>query len=558
MITDDAILVNMALDGKREAFDELVRKHRSRVLSTARMLARTADGAEDVAQQAFVAAFANLRLLRDPASFRPWLMTITRRCASRQWTEQSRETTGLGEAMMAFPYYQPVDDSEIRAGVAEMLAELAALSRKIVVMHYLDGCSCREIGESLGMPPGTIKRILHESRSSLRASSELTRGAGEMSQEKQGPRRMEWWISGAEWPHGVMDSVLRQSICLTINKRGLTPEQIAKRVDANEVYVRQELDALEAEELVEKVGRGRYRNTFIAVGAEDWIELSRLIRPKSERVADALAEALPELQAAWESSPKPAQGFDWNTGIWLTLAILVCHYGRVRKGSFSECPEPPLHPASGKRYWSGGRESVTPEPFWSFSWACHFDEGFSHAFLWPTGLGFGRRPWSAGQRVNWSNERRLLLRSIASGSRDIDSAAKAADLDLGKAREAAADAIELGLVEQRQDGLVLTFPVFTSEDDDALLPAVDRVSERIAGVLDPVPRLVNAKLREFGYDHWEKQFCLWQSTPAYEACAEAVRVLYNRGFLPYPGDPAPANFCMWGWFEQKGLFAYHE
>jgi DNA-directed RNA polymerase specialized sigma24 family protein len=52
MITDDAILVNMVLNGKRTAFDELVRKHRSRVLSEARKLVGRADGAEDVAQQA--------------------------------------------------------------------------------------------------------------------------------------------------------------------------------------------------------------------------------------------------------------------------------------------------------------------------------------------------------------------------------------------------------------------------------------------------------------------------------------------------------------------------
>lgn len=164
MITDDAILVNMALQGKREAFDELVRKHRSRVLSGAKMLVGSADGAEDVAQQAFVAAFANLRLLKDPAKFRPWLLTITRRCAARQWTAQSREVNGLEEAVIASPGYQPVDDTQLRAEIAEVLAELSARDRRIVVMHYLDGCSCREIGESLAIPAGTVKYILSESR----------------------------------------------------------------------------------------------------------------------------------------------------------------------------------------------------------------------------------------------------------------------------------------------------------------------------------------------------------------------------------------------------------
>jgi RNA polymerase sigma-70 factor (ECF subfamily) len=72
---------------------------------------------------------------------------------------------------MVSPYYQSLDDAEVGAGIAEVLAELSAINRKVVVMHYLEGCSCREIGESLGIPPGTVKRILHESRRSLRASS---------------------------------------------------------------------------------------------------------------------------------------------------------------------------------------------------------------------------------------------------------------------------------------------------------------------------------------------------------------------------------------------------
>lgn len=551
MITDDAILVNMALDGQHTAFDELVRKHRSRVLSTARMLVGTADGAEDVTQQSFVAAFANLRLLRDPASFRAWLMTITRRCACRQWTAQSRETTGLDELVMTSPYYKPVDDTEAKARIAEILAELSALSRRIVVMHYLDGCSCREIGESLGIPPGTIKRILHESRNSLRASSEQTRGVDEMSQKNQGPRRMKWWISGAEWPHGVMDSVLRQSICLTINKSGLTPEQIAKRVDANEVYVREALDGLEAEELIEKVGRGRYRNTFIAVGAEDWIELCREIMPKAELVADVLVQALPELQAAWENSPKPAQGFDWNTGIWLATAILVCQFGRPRHWSGdTHPPEPRLHPATGKRYTSGGCEVVASE---HVLWTLRFDlqwnhPAFTHGFLWPDGLGFSRHG------IDWPKERLSLLGAVASGSRDIESAAKVADLDIDKAREIAAGAIELGLLERRSDGFALTFPVFASEDDDALLPAVDGVSERLAGIVDPIAHLVDEKLLEFGFGHYKEQFGAWDNVPGSQAAAEGIRILYKRGFLPRPEDPVPVNFCMWGHLGRTGLF----
>ena len=553
MITDDATLVNMALNGKREAFDELVRKHRSRVLSAARMLVGTADGAEDVAQEAFVAAFANLRLLRDPASFRPWLVTITRRCASRQWTEQSRETTGLHEAVMASPYYQPVDYADVKARIAEILAELSALNRKVVVLHYLDGCSCREIGKSLGIPAGTVKRILHESRSSLRASSELMRGVGEMSQKNQGPRHMEWWISGY-WPGSIMEGVLRQSICLTINKSGLTPEQIAKRVDANEVYVREALDALEAEELVEKVGRGRYRNTFVALGADDWIELSREMRTKSERMADLLVEALPELQSAWKSSPKPGQGFDWNVGIWPLLAVPVRFHGVMRNGSADTWtwPTPPVHPASGKSYWGEGIERVAPEHMLcdiSFLNRDSTFSGFRYGHFWSYGLPF------ATYRGDPTEDRLRLFGAVASGFRDADSIAKATQMDVEKVREAAATAIGLGQLERTQDGFALTFPVFTSEDDTAMLPTVDRVCKRLAEEVDSLARFADAKLHELGFGYFEEQFGAWHMHLITDTAGETLRILYNRGILPHPGDPAPASFSMMGWFETSRLFA---
>ncbi|MCE5324671.1 sigma-70 family RNA polymerase sigma factor [bacterium] len=556
MITDDAILVNMALGGKSEAFDELVRKHRSRVLSVARMLVGTADGAEDVAQQAFMAAFINLRLLQDPASFRPWLMTITRRCAFRRRTVQSRETTELNEAVITSPYHQP-DDTEAKARIAEMLAELSARNRKIVVLHYLDGFSCREIGESIGIPPGTVRRILHESRNSLRASSEMMRGASEMAQKKQGPRHMEWSVNG-QWPDGMMDSVLRQSICLTINKSGLTPEQIAKRIDANEVYVREALDVLEAEELVAKVGRGRYRTVFVALDAEDRIEISRKIRARSESVADLLTGALPELQAAWESSPKLAQGFDWNTGIWPTLAIMVCNTGIFRNGSVDTGLRPPVHPSSGAHYWAQGRENVTPEyVLWDtgFSVTSARDApvpSFHHGLFWTHGLPFAR-PAGHPDRDGMS-----ILRALASGFSDIDSIAQAAGLNTEKVREAAADAIEIKMFRREQDGLALTFPVFTDEDDKAMLPIVDKVCKRLAQEVDWTTRLVDEKFPELGFGHLEEQFCTWRGLLRGSAAAEGLRFLYNRGILPHPGDPAPVNFCMVGWFDQTRLFSYYK
>ena len=385
-----------------------------------------------------------------------------------------------------------------------------------------------------------------------------------MSQKNQGPRNMEWAISGY-WPGNVMQGVLRQSICLTINKSGLTPEQIAKRIDANEVYVREALDALEAEELVEKVGRGRYRNTFVALGAEDRIELSRDARTKSERMADLLEEALPELQSAWESSPKPGQGFDWNAGIWPLLVIPVRFHGVRRNGSADTWTwlTPPVHPASGKSYWGEGRERVAPEHmFCDFSFMNNDSPfaGFRYGHSWSYRLPFAT--WR-GEPFSRSGgeppiDRLRLLGAVASGFRDVDSIAKAAQWDIEKVRETAADVIELGVLESTQDGLALTFPVFTSEDDTAMLPAVDRVCKRLAEEADSLAKLADAKLHELGFGYLEEQLCLSRQNLITDAAGESLRVLYNRGILPNPGDPTPAGLCMMGWFEQTRLFAYEK
>jgi hypothetical protein len=80
------------------------------------------------------------------------------------------------------------------------------------------------------------------------------------------------------------------------------------------------------------------------------------------------------------------------------------------------------------------------------------------------------------------------------------------------------------------------------------------VSRRIAEAVDPIAQMIDQKLSESGFGHWEEQFGLWHGRPKHQAAAEGVRILYNRGILPHPGDPAPASFCMWGHFGETGLF----
>ena len=71
---DDAKLVAATLRGDLSAFEQLVRTYQSidRV-PAAWQIIHHAEDAEDIAQETFLVAFRDLRQLREPEKFRPWL-----------------------------------------------------------------------------------------------------------------------------------------------------------------------------------------------------------------------------------------------------------------------------------------------------------------------------------------------------------------------------------------------------------------------------------------------------------------------------------------------------
>src|SRR5690349_8351585 len=91
---DDAALVALALGGAREAFAPLLLRHYQGVLRLCRRLLRSEAEAQDVAQEAALRAFLDLRRLEDPARFGAWLHAIAAnmaRMALRQWRALSLE-----------------------------------------------------------------------------------------------------------------------------------------------------------------------------------------------------------------------------------------------------------------------------------------------------------------------------------------------------------------------------------------------------------------------------------------------------------------------------------
>jgi RNA polymerase sigma-70 factor (ECF subfamily) len=85
----DADLVARTLAGDADAFGGLVERHKSWVNGLALAYSRDFDQADDLAQEAFVEAYAHLASLREASRFAGWLRQIVvNRC--KMWARQRR------------------------------------------------------------------------------------------------------------------------------------------------------------------------------------------------------------------------------------------------------------------------------------------------------------------------------------------------------------------------------------------------------------------------------------------------------------------------------------
>jgi len=158
----------MALAGDLAAFEELAERHRGPALSLAWRLMGDRDDAEDVAQDALVAAFADLPALRKPERFAAWLASIIRaRCAERG-RRLARAATPAWHDGAANTVPDPADLVVVRDAVRRALAQLSDAGRVALLCYHVDGLTCREIGEYLGASEGATRVRLHRARNDFR------------------------------------------------------------------------------------------------------------------------------------------------------------------------------------------------------------------------------------------------------------------------------------------------------------------------------------------------------------------------------------------------------
>ena len=175
---DADVHARLAAGQYREAFELLVPRYRDKVFRLSFSMLRDRARAEDTTQDIFLRVWRALPGFAGQSQLSTWIFAISKNaCLSelrkrrpqvsldQNDDEYHPEIAGLAS---------PEADDSATVSVSQVLDQLPERYRQAVVLFYMEDKSYEQTAESLGLPLGTVKALLHRARKRL---IELTREA---------------------------------------------------------------------------------------------------------------------------------------------------------------------------------------------------------------------------------------------------------------------------------------------------------------------------------------------------------------------------------------------
>ena len=169
----DAELAARARAGDVGAWEALVRGHEAAVFRLAFLMLGDADEAEDIAQEAFIRAYAALPRFELGRPLQPWLLRITANVARNRRRAVARYVAALRRVLQAPPPSAPsVESLSAQQWEAQTLwqavRQLRATDQQIIYLRFFLDLSEADTAAALAVAPGTVKSRLHRALGRLR------------------------------------------------------------------------------------------------------------------------------------------------------------------------------------------------------------------------------------------------------------------------------------------------------------------------------------------------------------------------------------------------------
>ena len=172
----DQILAARCRRGEMPAFEELYKRHSSRLYSIAYRMTGSAADAEDLLQDIFLQVHRRIDSYRGEAALSTWLHRLAvNACLDFLRSKQGRRqqaTDSLDDGDSAEPVAHPSwrpDTVLDRMDLERAVAQLPPSYKQAFLLHDVEGLEHHEVGELLGIAVGTSKSLVHKARMRLRS-----------------------------------------------------------------------------------------------------------------------------------------------------------------------------------------------------------------------------------------------------------------------------------------------------------------------------------------------------------------------------------------------------
>ncbi len=175
-------IIRRAQKGDSEAFRTLVEGYQTQVYRlAARMCGESA--ADDVTQEAFVAAWRALPSFRGDCRFSTWLYRLTTNAAIDLLRREKRHRNAddITELELSDDGLSPqelAEQGETQEAVRRALGQLSEEHRQVLLLRYMQELDYGEIADALEISEGTVKSRISRAKGRLR---ELLDGGGNFS-----------------------------------------------------------------------------------------------------------------------------------------------------------------------------------------------------------------------------------------------------------------------------------------------------------------------------------------------------------------------------------------
>jgi RNA polymerase sigma-70 factor (ECF subfamily) len=178
----DEDLMGEIVQGREDAFEELVRRYRGKIVNLVHRFINDRERAKELSQEVFLRVFVHRKRYRRSGKFSTWIYTIAVNLAKNEIRRKVRlrgqmsldallEMTGDSAAFFADDKPKPdrtTHQREMERIVTQAVAVLPPKYREVIILRDIQQLSYEEIEQVLGIPGGTVRSRINRARQALK------------------------------------------------------------------------------------------------------------------------------------------------------------------------------------------------------------------------------------------------------------------------------------------------------------------------------------------------------------------------------------------------------